>query len=98
MQEVASTVHLLAVQMHAPFKMAASGRFLLGYDLRVALGLVQVLDVAERRAHWAPDEQSRLLLIKELLRLGSHLRVVEVPLITFVIDRRYVKRYSRDAA
>ena len=56
-QKLCTSVHLLGVQVATPIEVNAGlGEFFLD-DFRVAPGLVQIMDVGERRAHRCADEQ-----------------------------------------
>ena len=95
-EEIPSPIHLFLIESAAPSEMYS--RFVdLRLDYRwVPLCLVEVLDVGERRAHWRPNQQLRVLLVQELLCFYTSRWVVEVPRFALIVRRGEVERDSRD--
>ena len=63
---------------------------------RVPLGLVEILDVGESRAHWRSNPQQGLLLVHDLFSLRPSGWVVEVPRLALGVSRGEVERDSRN--
>ena len=96
-EKIASSGHLLLVQVAAPLQMPPPGGLLTGHHIRIPLGVIQVLQIREWGTHGATHQEFGTLCIKKSISLVTHFLNVEIPWVALFIFRREVKGNPRDA-